>query len=53
MYVSKERNSNGSGGRGSLDSRFGNLDREVVKMKCKTNDERTWPNGRPGKPDAY
>lgn len=33
MYVSKERNSHGSGGRGSLDSRFGTLDREVVKMK--------------------
>lgn len=34
MYVSKERNSHGCGGRGSLDCSFGNLDREVVKMKC-------------------
>jgi hypothetical protein len=33
VYVSKERNSHGCGGRGSLDCSFGNLDSEVVKMK--------------------
>ena len=30
MYVIKERNSHGNGGRGSLDCSFGSLDREVV-----------------------
>ena len=32
MYVGKERNCHGSGGRCALDCSFGNLDREVVKM---------------------
>lgn len=34
MYVSKERNSNGIGSMCDLDCDFGNIDREVVKMKC-------------------
>ena len=33
MYVSKERDSNGCGGRCDLDCDFGTIDREVVKME--------------------